>query len=244
MGTQYKVSELMDNYLDNKFLIEQRQKADTDKILQGVKEKIKSKKRLRLGTRMLVAVVAAIAVIVTVTAISSPNAYFTSVLGSEYEFRWDGYASWTVSRLAPYDVEGDRVFFTADNQHIDITDLIKDNNVYFYEYRGTDSHGLEHLCYITVAGTIDDLGFSEIIFASDFSEIILDCYNSYEVYYLIDGKEINKRDLTEEQYEIRDDYESRCEDKVWWGILEDRVHEMYEEYGVSGYTEGRSVDNY
>lgn len=243
MGIQYKVSELMDNYTDNNFLIEQPQGADTDKILQGVKGKIKSKKHLRLGTKILIAAVAAVAVIFTITANSSPVADFTSVLGSEYHFNLDGSASWDSNYSEPYTVDGDKVFFTADGQYIDITDSIKNNNIYFYEYNGLNSHGLNVLCYIGVAGTINDLGYAEIVFSADFSDCIVKCFNSYEIYYLFDGEEIHKKNLTEEQYAVRMDHVIRYEDKPWWEEFEKKVSEMYNEYSTCvSFSLGRYAD--
>lgn len=231
MGTQYNISELMDNYTDNKFLIEQPQGADTDKVLQGVKEKIRSKKHLRLGTRILIAALAAAAVVITVTATSSPVADYTSALGSEYHFCSDGSASWsTLTAQAPYTVEGDRVIFTADGQHIDITDSIKDDNIYLYEYTGIDSHGLELMCYIGVAGTIGDLSYGEIVFSADLTDCMVDGHNAGDVYYLFDGEEINEKDLTEEQYAVREEHERRSEVKPWWVKFEKLSQELREKY--------------
>lgn len=239
MGTQYTISELMDNYLDMEFLPERQQGADTYNILRNVRRKVKVKKRIRLGSRILAAIAAAVTVILTVTAISSPDATLTSMLGTEYKFGNNHYSSCSQIETVPYSVEGDRVIFTADSQNIDITDLIKDNNIYFYEYSVTDSHGLEHLCYIGVAGSVDDLGFGEIVFSSNFADCIINCVNSFDNYYIFDGKEIHERDLTEEQYAAR--MEVRQEDKPWWENFEKRAHELIDEHETIGATNGGSI---
>ena len=108
--------------------------------------------------------------------------------------------------------------------------MIKDNNIYFYEYRGIASHGLEVLNYVCVAGTPDDLGFCEIIFSADFINCFVDCFNSYDKYYLFDGTELHENELSEEQYEIRQEYESRRVDKPWWKNFEDAAYGLWEKY--------------
>ena len=221
-----KITELMDNYTDNEFLIEGEWKADAEKVLQGVTAKVKAKKHLRLRTKIIIAVAAAFIGLFAITA-STQTTTFVSRLG--YFDDWSAISAEYVDTnghrgdnwVEPYKIVNGRVIFTAvdeGEEEIDITDLISEEKAFFYEYSKADSSGKIHNCIIAVGGTLDDLGYGEMFFKMGFNNSATHTIatNIMYKYYLIDGKEILERDLTEEQYNNRETYPYRNEDKPWY----------------------------
>ncbi len=60
---------------------------------------------------------------------------------------------------APAVLENGRLWFTADGQHIDITDIIDENTPYIYTAVNPTTN---RPSYIIVGGTPDDFGYAEI----------------------------------------------------------------------------------
>ncbi|MBD5104948.1 MAG: hypothetical protein HDT47_08840 [Ruminococcaceae bacterium] len=173
MGKQYNISELIDGYKDNEFLIDGQQGADTEAVLNGVMAKVKPKKHLRLGVKLLAAAVVAATVSITaVTATASkPIRVYTRANGGtitigdyEHPYVEDGYYA---SDDNVYVVENGRVYFTFDNQHLDITDLIDYDTPYYYRSDITDSLGEVHERWIAIGGTPNCVGFGEAIYDID-----------------------------------------------------------------------------
>lgn len=168
MGKQYNISELIDGYTDNEFLIDGQQGADTEAVLNGVMAKVKPKKHLRLGLKVLAAaaVAAAVSITAAVTATASkPVRTYTLAdgttftIGGEVPVRnCDFYSEDNI-----YVVENGRVYFIFDDQHLDITDLIDYDTAYCYRSDITDSLGEVHERWVAVGGTPKYIGWAEAI---------------------------------------------------------------------------------
>ncbi len=230
-----KITELMDNYTDNEFLIEGEQSDDVEKVLQGVNAKVKVKKHLKLHTKIIIAVAAAFIGLFVVTA-ATPTTTFVTRLGyvDEWIETFDSYISNGGNAdnvIEPYKIVNGRVIFTAvddGEDEIDITDLISDEKPFYYEYSKEDSNGRVHDCIIAVGGTPDDLGYGDGYFHLNNNGTISGA-TSYATnvgftYYLINGKDVLERDLTEEQYNNREKYPRRNEDKPWVREFHELMH--------------------
>lgn len=244
-----KITELMDNYTDNEFLIEGGQEADAEKVLQGVNAKVKVKKHLKLRTKVIIAFAAVFIGLFAITAATRTTTFVSrlgyiddwSAISAEYT---DTNSHRTDNWVEPYKIVNGRVFFTAvdeGEEEIDITDLISEEKAFYYEYSKADSSGKVHDCIIAVGGTPDDLGYGEMFLKMGFdnSATHIIAKNIMYEYYFIDGKEILEKDLTEEQYDNRKMYPYRNEEKPWYkdfrlkGPEKMSVDEMIEQ-GVSG----------
>lgn len=223
-----KITEIMDSYTDNEFLIEGEQSADFEKILQGVNAKVKVKKHLRLHTKIIIAVAAAFIGIFAITAATRTTTFVTRL---NYLEEWNilsgSYPGITFQNaydrntFEPYRIDNGRVIFTAVDEgksEIDITDMISDEKAFYYEYNKEDSTGKVHKCIIAVGGALDDLGYGEMIFnlGNHDSVTTMHAIGIHNTYYLIDGKEVLEKDLTEEQYNDRKTYTYRSEEKGWY----------------------------
>ncbi|MBD5082012.1 MAG: hypothetical protein HDT44_09655 [Ruminococcaceae bacterium] len=222
-----KITEIMDNYRDNEFLIEGDQLADVEKVLQGVNAKVKVKKHLKLHTKIIIAVAAAFIGLFAVTA-ATPVTTLVSRLGSVYKWSetLDSYVDNgrdSHEDVKPYKIVDGRVIFTAVDEgedEIDITDLISDIKPFYYKYKKAASNGVVYDFIIAVGGTPDDLGYCEGYFHlsinnGEITGATAHGSNTHFVYYMIDGKDVLGRDLTEEQYNNREKYPCRHEEKPW-----------------------------
>lgn len=165
-----RISEIMDNYTDNEFLIEGQQAVSSDEIAAGVMDKIKAKKPLKLRTKILIAT-AAVVGLAGITGAAINDAFFTDQLGNEISH----FGAWSSSygdMIPPYTIveseEGKKVFFTANNEYIDITDYINRGENFYYYFSEFDNRANEYPAIICVGGTIDDMGFGEYFVHCDF----------------------------------------------------------------------------
>ena len=158
-----RISEIMDNYTDNEFLIEGQQAVSSDEVAAGVMDIIKVKKPLKLRTKILIAA-AAVVGLAGITGAAINDGYFTSQLGNEISH----FGSWSSTygdMIPPYTIveseEGKKVFFTANNEYIDITDYINRGENFYYYFSEVDNRANEYPAILCVGGTIDDIGFGE-----------------------------------------------------------------------------------
>lgn len=175
-----KVSEIMDNYTDNEFLIEGQQEVSADMVSEGVLAKIKAEKKpLRLRTKILI-IAAAVTALAGITGASLNDAYFTSQVGDEVS-GLGGMSSIHGDMIAPYTIveneDGKKVFFTANNEYIDITDYINRGENYYYYFSEVDNRCNEYPAILCVGGTIDDLGFGEYFIHADSNGSSRSAYN-------------------------------------------------------------------
>lgn len=205
MGKQYNISELIDGYTDNEFLIEGESGADSEAVLNGVMAKVKPKKRLRLSMKIFAAA-AVISIMSVIVGASLPKTVYKLADGtimsiSDGLIEYDGNdASTDYDNI--YVVEDGRVYFTFDGQHIDITDLIDFDNAYFYRSDIVDSMGETHERWIAVGGTPEHIGWIEEIADSDGIFRHSSLHGSIEYYqYYVNGEVLTFLDGEESLYE-------------------------------------------
>lgn len=151
MKREIDITMLMDSYTDNEFNIGGEAGVDADKVLSAVMPKVKKKKKIKPLFKLLMASAAAtVAAIVGVTVVSSSligNAHFTTALGArvdyEYGEKWEGgdiytyshsFSYWPKDLKYPAEETDGRLYFTADGQNVDITDIIDRKTPYIYTY--------------------------------------------------------------------------------------------------------------
>lgn len=165
-----RISEIMDSYTDTEFLIDGEQAVSADKISEGALAKIKSEKKpLRLRTKLLI-IAAAVTVLAGITGASLNDAYFTSQLGEEvsgYGRRSSSYGDMTAPYTIVENEDGKRIFFTANDEYIDITDYLSRGENYYYYFSEFDNRSNEYPAILCVGGTIDDIGFGEYFIHAD-----------------------------------------------------------------------------
>lgn len=165
-----RISEIMDNYTDNEFLIEGQQAVSSDEIAAGVMDKIKAKKPLKLKAKILI-IAAAVVALAGITGAAINDAFFTDQLGNEIS-HFGAWSSTYGDMIPPYTVveseEGKKVFFTANNEYIDITDYINRGENFYYYFSEVDNRANEYPAILCVGGTIDDMGFGEYFVHCDF----------------------------------------------------------------------------
>lgn len=158
-----RISEIMDNYTDNEFLIEGQQAVSSDEVAAGVMDKIKVKKPLKLRTKILIAA-AAVVGLAGITGAAINDTFFTDQLGNEIS-NFGSRSSTYGDMIPPYTIveseEGKKVFFTANNEYIDITDYINRGENFYYYFSEFDNRANEYPAILCVGGTIDDMGFGE-----------------------------------------------------------------------------------
>lgn len=235
MGKQYNISELIDGYTDNEFLIDGQQGADTEAVLNGVMAKVKPKKRLRLGVKLLVA--AALAATVTITAVtataSNPIRVYKRAWGGtltigvkDHPYVDDGYGA---SNDNIYVVEDGRVYFTFEDQHLDITDMIDFDTPYYYRSDLTDNLGEVHERWIAVGGRPGYIGWKEIIYDIDgYGHTNISGFSGFWEYYqyYIDG-EIVTLLSPEGTHGYIDKYPYRYADFNWSKEVHERFGQPY-----------------
>ncbi|MCM1298431.1 MAG: hypothetical protein NC203_09280 [Firmicutes bacterium] len=159
-----KVSEIMDNYIDNEFLIEGQGNVSTDEVLKGVLSKIKKPVKLKAK---IVVIAAAVAILGVITAASLPGGFLTTKMGAEISWGEVVGSGAVGDPVLPYVIEEDRVYFIVDGLHEDITDYINSGEIYSYCFTDTDSAAVEHKGILMVKGPMDDIVFGEAYFDSD-----------------------------------------------------------------------------
>lgn len=168
MKKQIEISKLMDSYTDDEFNIEGMESAGLQEVRSKVMEQVKNKKSLKLSKKLLI-IAAAVVGVSAITAASLPHIFFRSGSGTMYEFDEN-------NRLVdikhgdssfdnpPYTAENGKVYFTANNENIDITETLEQGKNYYYQYTDTNAEGKECMYIITVGGDIDDLGYGESVY--------------------------------------------------------------------------------
>lgn len=207
MGKQYNISELIDGYTDNEFLIDGQQGADTEAVLNGVMAKVKPKKHLRLGVKLLVAA-AVVGIMSVMVGASLPKTVYKLADGMTMSIS-DGLIEYNGDdRYSDYDniykIEGGRVYFTFDGQYIDITDSIDLDNAYYYRSDMVDSRGGVHERWIVVGGSSEHIGWIEEIADSDGTFSHSSFHGSVEYYqYYIDGEIVTLLSQYNDKYPYR-----------------------------------------
>lgn len=170
---QIEISRLMNDYIDEEFNISGKAAASAGAVKKAVMKQAEPKRNIRIFRKAAI-IAAAVAAVGTLTAAALPYGFLKSQTGAEYEF--SEYESRTKTpgididadlAVLPYSVEDGKVYFTADNQHIDITEYMGSGHNYFYKYCDTDNQGGEYVIVMAVGGEIDDPAYGEMVFQKD-----------------------------------------------------------------------------
>lgn len=160
MNKEYDIYEIMDNYTDSEFNEIKWENVDTDSVSKKVMDKIKPKKNIKTAVKITI-IAAAIAALGTITAASQPQTIIQFFTGAKLVKDEHRSHLKTEESIPPYILEDGRLYFTANNEHIDITDKVNNETPYIYSYNKTEEP--EYMVYIVVGGDLDDLGYAEIL---------------------------------------------------------------------------------
>lgn len=156
---EIKISQLMDNYTDNEFFIDEESEVNMDRIKENVIENVSGKKtKIKPAAKIMIAIAAAAALAVGATAAAAAiSGRFSDASGAtyDYEVHEDGYSI----RVAPgnYEdmltLEDGRLIFRLGDNTTDVTDLMDSKTPYIYAYNNADT-GRES--YIVLGGTPEE----------------------------------------------------------------------------------------
>lgn len=219
---EYRISELMENYTDNEFFVEGEQTVDTEKAVSELLGQVRPKKRMKPIFKMLIAAAAAAALFAGATIASSSiigKGHFTTALNARVEYdSWDGregeyythsqlFSYETTDLIYPTEERDGRLYFTADEQNVDITDLIDRKTPYIYTYTIPQTGFPVH---IIVGGDPDELSYVELIGVEGFSW--------QGIGYSLDGEKHVDISVTFKHYDGSDGYTN----SPWGKIFYDR----------------------
>lgn len=156
-----RISELMDEYVDNEFFPQGGRTADVEAVKARVLAQAAPAKKRRMPRRKKLLLAAALAA-VAVVLVGAGFPYIQHQLANgalTYEQTGDGRITSLVHYGPVMYLENGRIFFTQDDgQSVDVTDLISEETPYIYD--GSDlSSGMTY--YIIVGGTPDHFGYLE-----------------------------------------------------------------------------------
>lgn len=157
--TEIKISQLMDNYTDNEFFIDEESEVNMDKIKENVIENVSGKKtKIKPAAKIMIAVAAAAALAVGATAAAAViSGQLSDASGStyNYEVHEDGYSiSATAGNQADIlTLEDGRLIFRLGDNTTDVTDLIDNQTPYIYAYTNADTG---RKSYIVLGGTPEE----------------------------------------------------------------------------------------
>lgn len=188
MNKEYDIYRLMDNYSDNEFNEIQWENVDTDSVSKKVMERIKAKRHIKPAVKVMI-IAAAVAALGVVTAASIPQTIIRFFTGAELikDGRSSLFKTEAEKVTPPYSLEGDGLYFTANNEHINITDKVNNETPYIYSYNKTDEP--EYTVYIVVGGELDDLGYAEIL--TNGGNLYLTAHNESMTISPDTGEEVN-----------------------------------------------------
>ncbi len=190
---QLEISRLMDEYVDTEFFPEGGSAADADAVKARVLAQAAPAKRRRapLKLALLAAALAVGCALCIAATVGGPVIRYLS--GASFE---NGIFD-SRDAVPPMVVEDGRVWFTADGQHTDITDLIDANTPYLYTYTDPETMAVTHTA---VGGTMEDLGWFEYaLWNNNYGDAGQVGGNYYTMYVTIDGVTYPSDELTPEQ---------------------------------------------
>lgn len=214
MNMKLKVSELMDYYTDTEFYPEERKLVDTgairDRVLAQV---VPARRKRRLGAKLLL-VAAAIAVSVGLIAAGQAVVRYVSPTGAVLT-GGDGNYSGQAGSAELVLLEEGRLWFVADGQRVDITDLVDANTAYTYVVSDPDTGATSS---IIAGGTLEDFGWCEI-FEGPGAGGMGSGQNFILTYANIDGELVNYSDLNiseEDEVEFYQNHEITLVRQGWY----------------------------
>ena len=164
------ISKLMDNYTDEEFFIDGKSAVSAKIVTKRVMGQIPGKK-VMLRPKVVLTAAALAATVGVLVAAAEPHGFIESKTGTKYEFynhcveiRSPGIDFDADLEVEPYTVENGRVYFTVDDQNVDITDYFERGENYYYKYSDTDAQGANYDIVLAVGGDISNPSYGEMIF--------------------------------------------------------------------------------
>lgn len=216
------ISELMDSYIDNDFLIEGDTGADAESVFNKTAARVRPRKHLKLRTKIIAVAAAAVLGVSAIAGWTFPPTALVTRTGLKNEWSLLGMSSGrsAETEVEPYRVIDGRVYFTAvdeGEEAIDVTETVCGGKAFIYEYIQKDSRGGEHICLLAIGGEPESMGFAEAVYGTGIrgtGQSVSITYGA-ELFYWIDGKAVAEKDLTEEQMKHIGDYPKNWVDKPW-----------------------------
>ena len=172
-----------------------------EEIMEQLETKGTQKRRMPKARTMVLAAALAVGALLSIAA-GLPARVYNFATGGQVRVSPDlYYGSMTIDMAdftAPIKAEDGRLWFEADGQTVDITDMVDENTPYIYER--TDPNTGEK-GYVIVGGTAEDFGWAELfVIDGELNSVSGDNFVNCLV-RLLDGSEVDRNDLTEEQWE-------------------------------------------
>lgn len=209
-----EVSKLMDFYTDTEFNPQEGKFVNAREIRDRVLARaVPARRKKRLGTKLLLAA-AVLTACVGLLAAGRAMVRYVSPAGAVL-VGGDSYSSGQASDAELVVLEEGRLWFVADGQRIDITDLVDANTAYTYVVSDPDTGATSS---IIAGGTPEDFGWCEI-FEGPGAGGMGSGQNFILTYANIDGELVNYSDLNiseEEEVEFYQNHEITLVRQGWY----------------------------
>ena len=171
-----------------------------EEIMEQLETMEPKKRRTPKAGVIVLAAALTVGALLSVAAGLPGRVYNLAIGGQIYVSHDSSYGSMTIDDeflTAPVRAEDGRLWFEADGQHIDITDMVDENTPYIYERTDpvTGEKG-----YVIVGGTVEDFGWAELFAIDGELDSVVGENNVVFLVTLPDGSEVDRNDLTEEQW--------------------------------------------
>lgn len=163
-------------------------------------KKTQKRRMPRAGTIILAAALA-VGALLSIAAGLPARVYNFATGGQVYVSPDSYYGSMTIDMAAlsaPIRAEDGRLWFEADGRTVDITDKVDENTPYIYERTDPDTG---EKGYVIVGGTVEDFGWAELFIIDGELNAVSGDNFSVCLVRLSDGSEVDRNDLTDEQWE-------------------------------------------
>lgn len=168
--------------------------------LEGKKRPAKRRMAHSLRTVLIAAVLAAGCVLCVAAGLPAQMYNFVAG-GSTTVLPGTGEAHFVIDSEAPGPIteKNGRLWFEADGQKTDVTDLMDENTPYIYERTdpATGNKG-----YVVLGGTVDDFGWAEFFLAENDGVCSMVGENAFDYMAPLDGREIPLDELTDTQRDM------------------------------------------
>lgn len=225
---KYDIYELMNEYCDMEFSPDTNEKADTKVVRKLVNEKIKlSYRHIKMKALLAAAAVAAAActgAAISASPDSEPTVMYVDMLteknvrlefgySEEHQGNYFSEDHSEAEKISPVELRGDRLWFVADGQEFDLTDMIDMETAYIYK---TVNPKTDLADWVIIGGTPEYYMYYEYMKFGDgkmeYAECTCDtefCWHDIEFItnsiapyldtYEIDGVEIPAYKMTDEE---------------------------------------------
>lgn len=209
-----EVSKLMDYYTDTEFCPREGEFVDANAVQNRVlAQAVPVRQKKRLGVKLLLAA-AVMAACVGLLAAGRAVVRYVSPTGAVL-VGGDSYSSGQASDAELVVLEEGRLWFVADGQRIDITDLIDENTAYTYVVSDPDTGATSN---IIAGGTPENFGWCEILEGPGAGGMGSG-KNFIVTYADVDGELVNYSDLKiseEEEVEFYQNHEITFVRQGWY----------------------------